>query len=172
MSSTTANKKTYRVALLEIRDQYQTSGEPWPARARDIARWAIAKKLWSPPRELVENKATRDFADALGEEKHYDPQGRQVKTNVAAKLPYIDKHGEKQQGWFWDDIRTASKDHLLESFKQQRTQLVGGGQSLQNQVDSANDNNPNLRGRPIKMLWDLTEEIVHPARELFDGDSA
>ncbi len=152
--------KTHVRSLLDIRDKYRAAGKEWPAQSRDIARWAIDQGLWEVPPELALKKCTREMSEALKSERHTDAQGRQgVRTNVAARIGHPDEEGEIKQAVLWDDLRTASEDHLLASFRQQRKQAIGDCKSVQLQVDSANDNNPHLTDRPIKMVWDLTEEI-------------
>jgi hypothetical protein len=155
------SKSSRRQPLLDIRDKYRAAGMPWPPKVRDIAIWAIEEGLWEPPTELAISKCTADMSKALKEEHHTDLQGRKgVRTNIAALLPYFDEDHNEKQGWFWDDIRTCSEDHLLAAFKQHREGVISDAKSLQRQMDSANDNNPNLAGRPIRMLWDLSEEVA------------
>ncbi|KKL01148.1 hypothetical protein LCGC14_2627310 [marine sediment metagenome] len=96
--STVPKRKTYKEAMLDIRDKYRQAGMRWPALVRDIATWAINEGLWEAPVELAITKCTQDMARALKEEHHTDLQGRKgVRTNVAALLPYLDEDENEKQ---------------------------------------------------------------------------
>ena len=58
----------------------------------------------------------------------------------------------------WDDMRTASRQHMQLSFQQRRQQIVGDCRQLQVDVESYND----LRAdeKPIQMIFDFTIDLA------------
>ena len=57
----------------------------------------------------------------------------------------------------WDDIRTASREHMQIAFQQRRQQIVGDCHQLKLDIDSYNENKN--EGRPIKMVFDFTDDL-------------
>ena len=151
-------RKSYKDAMLEVRDSYRASGEAWPATTRTIAQWAIAEGLWEPQPELAISKCSADLGKVIKEEHHMDKEGRFVKTNIAAKLEFTNEDGEEKQGWFWDDVRTASELHLVNAFDQQRHGVKKDIDAIRVQLASANDNNPNIRDNPIELDWNFDDD--------------
>ncbi|HEY1784853.1 MAG TPA: hypothetical protein VGG30_04860, partial [Pirellulales bacterium] len=144
--------------LLEIRDVYRASGEPWPASAREIAKWAINNKHYHINTGKALAKAAEEFADALRNEYYTDPQGRRVRVNHAAKDPCIDDEGNRVQKQLWHDIRDADRDFMQRSFQQRRRHIVGECRQLKTDADSYNDNHPNEK--PIQMVFDFRRDMT------------
>ena len=101
-------------AIVAVVEQYQAS-ESLPASAEDIATWAIERGLWPTlwPDVAPEGNADSRYdaaeliENALRQTTHTDQRGRTVRTWLAA--PY-DCEGLLE--WRWDDIRTASHEHV------------------------------------------------------------
>lgn len=142
----------YRDDMQEIVRQYREADNSWPASAREIAAWAIAQGLWQPsPRDIV-NRCAEDISHAMRDEYFIDPQGRHVRAKHARVL-----REEGVQLVLWDDIRTASHEHMRAAFQQRRRQIVGDCVQLSNDVESYNENRrPSV---PIQVVFDFELDI-------------
>ena len=88
----------------------------------------------------------------MREEYITDPQGRRVRAKHAAR---IEKDGKPLA--LWDDIRTASREHMQTALQQRRRQVVGDCVQLKVDADSYNDNrNPE---EPIPISFDFTYDV-------------
>ena len=146
--------RTYNEQLQDITRQYREAGEEWPTTLKHIAAWAINQKLWEPQRMLLITKCAEDLGRALREEYITDPQGRRVRAKHAARMD----RDKGEQGVLWDDIRTASHEHLKVAFQQRRQGIVGDCHRLRVDVDSYNDNrNPD---EPIQLSLDFTNDVL------------
>lgn len=128
------------------------SGQAWPDSTHDIAKWAVNKGLWRPQPSVVIDQCANHLARAMREEHIVDPQGRLVRAKHVAKM---ERNGE--QVALWEDIRTASRQHMEIALKQRRQQIVGDCKQLKTDVDSFNENR-NL-GKPIQMVFDFTLDL-------------
>lgn len=138
----------------KVISKYRESGESWPATAVEIARWAIHKKLWEiHPSKLVRQCADQ-LAQAMREEFITDPQGRRVRARHAAPYPEQGKLALK-----WDDMRTASNQHMEMAFAHRRQQIVGDCRQLKTDIDSYNENY-NKGGRPVQGYFDFTDDLA------------
>jgi hypothetical protein len=145
--------KTYGDQMREIADKYRESGQAWPATAREIAAWAIHQGLWQPQPSTIIDRCADELARAMREDYITDPQGRRVRAKHAARRS---EHGE--QTTLWDDIRSASRDHMEVAFQQRRQQVVGDCWQLKQDVDSFNQNNqPSV---PIQVVFDFTDDLA------------
>ncbi len=153
---------SYNDQMQDLVDRYRTAKQPWPATAKDLAKWAFGNGLWKPHPSALSSQCADDFAKAMREEYVTDPQGRRVRAKHAARI----KVDGKQQA-LWDDIRTADRDHMESALQQRRGQVVGDCVQLRVDADSYNDNsNPN---KPIQISLDFTKDVEE---ELFVADAA
>ena len=132
---------------------YRAAEQPWPASARQIARWAIDEGLWQPERGTMVGQLAEELARAMREEYYTDPQGRSVRTKHAART--------KQDGvqtTLWDDIRTADSSHMRGAFQWRRQQIVGDCKQLKTDVDSYNENRD--PESPIQLILDFTADVA------------
>ena len=140
---------TYNEQLLRLVNKYIESGGTWPATTRELATWALRNKLWAPQKSEVLNIFAEQLARAMREEYILDPQGRKVRAKHAARI---------KQAVLWDDIRTASREHMQIAFQQRRQQIVGDCHQLKLDLDSYNENeNDDL---PIQMVFDFTIDLI------------
>jgi len=137
--------------LQRIVKQYITAGEEWPATSHQMAKYAIANHLWEAQRATVVDICAEQLARAMREEYIRDPQGRVVRAKHAARVA-----GE--QTVLWDDIRTASRGHMVVALQQRRQQVVGDCRQLKLDTDSYNENNN--PGKPIQMVFNFTDDLA------------
>lgn len=145
--------KSYYEQMQEIVTKYIDSEQQWPATTHEIASWAINNHLWASQAMTVINICAEQMARAMREEYIVDPQGRTVRAKHAAR---VERDGE--QLVLWDDIRTASRQHMQIAFQQRRHQIVGDCRQLKADVDSYNENNN--EGKPLQMIFDFTLDLV------------
>lgn len=143
--------RTYSEQLQHIVNEYISAGEDWPATTHQIAAWAIKNHLWEAQGATVLDLCAEQLARAMREEYIHDPQGRVVRAKHAARVA-----GE--QTVLWDDIRTASREHMVIALQQRRQQIVGDCRQLKADADSYNENNN--PGKPIQMVFNFTEDLV------------
>jgi hypothetical protein len=144
---------TYTEQLQKIVADYRSAGQPWPATAHEMAEWAIAEDKWQPQHGAMIRKCADEIAGALREEYFTDPQGRRVRSK------HVARYGEgKAQIPLWEDIRTASQEHMEIAFQQRRQQILGDCRQLKTDVDSYNDNYSTAD--PIQTVFDFTEDLA------------
>jgi hypothetical protein len=142
----------YSKQLQRIVADYQKSGQSWPARAADIARWAIRNRKFDLRTPTLEKICAREISQAMREEYITDSKGRRVRAKHPAKA---NRDGEQMM--LWDDIRTASRSHMEMSFQLRRNHIVAECRQVKSDVDSYNDAHPGEQ--PIQMIMDFTEDV-------------
>jgi len=145
----------YNEQMQKIVDRYRDAGEMWPATTREMAAWAIRNKQWEARGTAMVSICAEHLARAMREEYIKDPQGRTVRVKHAARI---------HQTVLWDDIRTASRDHMQIALQQRRQQIVGDCKQLKLDMDSYNENRND--GKQIKMIFDFTSDLEESELEL------
>ncbi len=144
---------TYVKQMQQIVQEYRSAERPWPASAKTIAAWAIETDRWDMPAAAVLNKCAEDIAEAMREEYYWDKKGRRVRLLHPATI--------RRQGELfteWDDIRTASRQHMQLSFQQRRRAIVGDCRQLKTDVDSYND--AHAEAPAIQISFDFNMDIA------------
>ena len=143
----------YTRQMQRIVEDYRLAGQPWPASTKAMAAWAIETGQWELPDSAAINKCAEDLAKAMREEYTTDPKGRRVRV----KHPVTMRRGGEQFA-LWDDIRTATRDHMQTSFQQRRQGIVGDCRQLKVDSDSYNDAHP--EAEPINLVFDFTMDLA------------
>lgn len=146
--------------------QYEAAGNPTPATARDVARWAIENHLWQPQHstDLV-GLLAEDLARAWREEYRLDKKGRRYRAKHAVRVT----QGGVQYS-FWADIDTAPRPHIVKAFGQRRNLIVGECYQLKTDADHYSD--AHSEEPAIQIVLDFTHD-VQELQELDDkGDEA
>ncbi|MDP1679034.1 MAG: hypothetical protein Q8L02_02745 [Candidatus Nitrotoga sp.] len=138
--------------LQAIVGQYQEAGLKWPATMREVAEWAIKANKWIPHPSAIVSQCAEELSGAMRDEYVRDKQGRKIRTKHAAT--YQDG---PEQTVLWDDIRTASHEHMRRAFQQRRKQILGDCKQLKNDVDSYNENR--LPINPIQVVFNFTIDL-------------
>ena len=103
---------------------------------------------------MLLNMCAEEIVGAMREEFITDPQGRQVRAKHVARMQ--DNDGE--QAFLWDDIRTASREHMRVSVQTERQQIANWCFRLKQDVDSYNQNyNP---GTAIQLRLDFRGDVA------------
>lgn len=137
-----ANQNTVR--------EYRLAGGAWPAKASDIAEWAIANNKWKISSASVLRACAADMSAAMAEEYITDDEGNRVRLKHVARMRV---NGE--QGSFWGDIRTMSEEHMQLSVSFRRRGIVAECKQLSNDVRYCNKE----RGFSIQLVLDFTEDV-------------
>ena len=153
-------RKTYNEALQEIVERYREAGEPWPTDRRTIAAWAVQNGLWEPSRKSVVAQLASDLGRAMRDEYFTDPQGRRVRRKHARRIETQLPSGEYKQATIWDDITSASPEHMHMSLQQRRRMILGDCHQLKIDVESYNENYNPAPDQPIQLSWDFTFDLI------------
>lgn len=143
---------SYMEQMQKIVGKYRRSHQPWPATAVDIARWAIRKKLWEIHPSKIVRQCADQIADAMRQEYITDPQGRKVRAKHVA--PYPEKG---QRSFRWDDMRTATHNHMQMAFAYKRQLIVMDCRQLKTDIDSYNENFN--KSAKIQGVFDFTYDL-------------
>jgi hypothetical protein len=138
--------------LQEIVRQYLDAGHPTPANPKDIARWAIEKRLWAQRPEAVVNQCAEQIARAMAQEYFTDSSGRRVRAKHAVVYP----EGPHSYS-LWDDIRTAGHEFVALSMQQGRRNILNQCKQLKNDVDYYNDERK--PETPIQMVFNFELDL-------------
>lgn len=125
----------YTKQMQKIVQEYRSSGQPWPASAKEMADWAILTGRWVMPAAAIRRRCADDIASAMREEYYTDPKRRRVR--VLHPAPLLTATGERTV--IWDDIRTATRPHMELSFQTRRQGVVADCRQFKVDVDSYND---------------------------------
>ena len=150
--------KTHTEALQEIVEQYREAMAPdKPFNLRDVAGWAIQNGLLQPAKRDLISIVAREIGQAMRAEVIEDPQGRTIRRKYARKEKTRLPDGEMKQITLWDDITTASPEHMQVSFQQCRRGIASDNFQMKQNSESYNENwNP---GEPIRLSFNYTEDM-------------
>lgn len=144
---------SYNEKLQKFWDLYREAGNEGPASMKDMAAWAYEQGLWKPRASDVIKVLAEDLARAFREEYRTDNKGRRYRAKHPVRSV---KNGV--QMFLWDDMDTASRDHMERAFGWRRQQIVGDCHQLKIDVVVYNDQNPNAE--PIQLILDFTNDVL------------
>jgi hypothetical protein len=142
--------------------KYRAAGQPWPATAVDIARWAIGQRLWEVHPSRVVRQCADQIAEAMRQEYITDPQGRRVRVKHVA--PYEERG---QMVLRWGDMRDDSHGHMELAFSYKRQLIVSDCRQLKLEIDSYNQNYNT--GRSVQGIFDFTDDLAELEIEARNG---
>lgn len=152
---------SYNEKLQAYWQQYKEAGHEGPASAKDIAAWVVDQGIWKPRAADIVKVLAEDLSRAFREEYRTDARGRRYR----AKHPMrVTKDGA--QLFLWDDMATASRDHMERAFAWRRQQVVGDCHQLKIDVDVYNDQNP--AAERVQLILDFTNDVAE--LEMDDAD--
>jgi hypothetical protein len=150
---------SYNEKLQGLFRQYEEEGNPTPVAMRDVAAWAVNRKLWEPrPIDVIDILA-EDMSRALREEYRTDKQGRRYRAKHAVR---ISRGGV--QLTLWADMDRSSREHMQMAFAQRRQGIVGDCLHLRIDVDAYNDKNASQPA--LQLVLDFTQDVA----ELLAGE--
>jgi hypothetical protein len=134
--------------IRDIVERYQAATGATTYQARDVAVWAVQRRLWREREEIVDR-----CADAISRVLREEvlPNGVRVKHAVR-----LNRRGA--QLTLWADMRTAPREHMEMAFRQRREQIAADCRRLATDIDYYNKHyNP---GSPIQLSFDLSLELL------------
>lgn len=148
---------SFQQQMIAIKERYQQAGQEWPATNRMIAEWAVREKLYETPQSETVGACARDLSDAFGSDTRVNSQGKAVRTMAAAPRLVVDDDQKTRQLWFWDDVDTASHQHMLASFQSRRHQSRADIRKLQDDIEDYNQNRLKKGRNKIDMSFNFDE---------------
>lgn len=126
---------SFHEQMLHIVDEYRAAGEPWPCTSRQLAAFALERKLYEPHQGRLLSIVADEFSRAMREQYIKDPQGRSVRAKHVAMLIV-----EGVQKRLWDSIDTAEPEFMQAALQLRRHLIVGDCKQLKTDKDSYNEN--------------------------------
>jgi hypothetical protein len=148
----TRTSKTYLESMQGYADQYLAETGQISATTAELAEWAIRTGRWIPPRNIAIRLCKEDFARAMREQYIKDENGLPVRAKHVCR----ESRGDTQQ-YLWADIRNAPRQHIAESFRQRREQIVGDCRQLDRDNNFWEKAHPSEK--PIKIPFDFTDDV-------------
>lgn len=158
---------TYKENMLDIWQKYhEEKGETEPTDLRDLAKWAIEKRLWAPRPVDVTAGFAREMADVLREQTRTDKDGRQYRAFITAK----DRGKDGLPLFKWADIDVAERSHVEKGIQGERRSITNDCFSLAMKVDHYNAIHP--EDDPLQVVFNFEEDVIEMkiAKGLEDGD--
>lgn len=105
-------RKTKTDRIRDHIDEYRAAGNPWPATARQISQWALARG-YHPHQTSEETQAAREFADAMRLLTIKDPDGVEIRRYHAVRLSEPELTEFEifgiEQPFLWVDVTSDGK---------------------------------------------------------------
>ncbi len=143
----------YKEQVRQIWQRYRDEVSTDPVELREVASWAIGKKLWQPRPIDLSTSLANDLADALREETRTDNKGRSYRANIPVRT--------RGQGglplFVWADIDDAPRLHVEKSTQQERRSIANDCYALAMKIDHYNDAHPTEE--PLPSLFDFTDDV-------------
>jgi hypothetical protein len=131
----------------EIIDQYQAATGATIYQAREVARWAVQRRLWREREDIVDR-----CADAIARVLREEVLPNGVRTKHAVRI------NRGTQLTLWADMRTAPREHMELAFRQRREQIAADCHRLAKDIDFYNKHYNS--GVPIQLSFDLRQDMV------------
>jgi hypothetical protein len=144
---------TYTENMLHIWKQYQKEVSADPTDLRDIAAWAIKKRLWAPRPMDVNASFAREMADILREQVRTDKDGREYRAFIPAKAK--DKGGLPL--FKWADIDVAPRSHVEKGVQGERRSIAANCFALAMKRDHYNAAHP--KEKPLLVILNFEEDV-------------
>jgi hypothetical protein len=107
---------------------------------------------WKPRAADIVKVLAEDLSRAFREEYRTAARGRRYRAKHPIRTT---KNGA--QLFLWDDMATASRDHLERAFAWRRQQIVGDCHQLKIDVDVYHEQNPTAE--PIQLILDFNNDV-------------
>ncbi len=150
-------QSSYATKLQEFIKLYREQVHDGPVTLREVAAWAIQEGLWQPPMRTAVDQLARELGQAARVVYMTDMQGRRVRRLHARRMEVVLPSGEMKQETFWDDITTATPEHMLMAFQQRRQLVLSNCHQLKTDVESYNENWNG--GEQLELSFDFTEDL-------------
>lgn len=137
----TDSPMTYAEQIRAMVARYQAETGVTIYQTHEVARWAIAHRLWAEHPEAAVDRCATAIARALREDK----LDNGVRNKHAVRLVQLT---------LWADMRTASREHMELSFTQRHKQIKADCAQLQ--ADLVFYNARHNPGPPVQLSFDFS----------------
>ena len=144
----------YKEQIRAIWTQYRKEVSTDPVDLKEVAAWAISKKLWYPRPIDLHSSLAADLADSLREVKRTDKAGREYRANIPVRT-------KGQNGlplFIWADIDDAPRLHVEKSIQQERRSISSDCYALAMKVEHYNDAHPDEE--PIQIVLNFEDDVA------------
>jgi hypothetical protein len=166
---------SFKENMLEIWKKYHAelgekdkSAAKEPADLRDIANWAIKKKLWAPRPVDVTAGFAREMADVLREQVRTDKDGRHYRAFIPAR----EKGKDGLPLFRWADIDVAPRAHVEKGIQGERRSIAADCFALAMKIDHYNAMHPSEE--PLQGVFNFEDDVAEMkiAKGLEDEEAA
>lgn len=157
---------SYKDQIRGIWERYREEVSKDPVELREVAAWALSKRLWAPRPVDLQTSLASDLADSLREVKRVDKAGREYR----AHLPVRSKSENGVPLFVWGDIDDAPRAHVEKGIQQERRSIAADCYALAMKVEHYNEAHPDEE--PIQAIFNFEQDIEEEkiARGLGDDD--
>jgi hypothetical protein len=157
---------TYKEQVRDIWKKYREQVSPDPVDLKDVAAWAIDKKLWKPRPVDLHASLASDLADALRDETRIDAKGRKYRVNIPVRE--TPKGGPSL--FKWADLDFAPHSHVVKNVQQDRRSITSDCYALAMKVEHYNDAYPDRE--QIQVCFNFEEDVEEAkiARGILDDN--
>ena len=146
---------TFKENMLDIWQKYHEEKDATePTDLRELATWAISKKMWAPRPIDVTAGFAREMADVLREQTRTDKDGREYRAFIPAKT----KGSDGLPLFKWADIDVAPRAHVEKGIQGERRQIANDCFALAMKVDHYNAVHP--KDEPLQVIFNFEEDVV------------
>jgi hypothetical protein len=143
----------YKEQLREIWKQYREEVSTDPVDLKEVAAWALSKRLWAPRPVDLNASLAKDLADSLREEKRVDKAGREYRANI----PVREKSDKGVPLFVWGDIDDAPRAHVEKSIQQERRSIQSDCYALAMKAEHYNEAHPDEE--PIQIILNFEDDV-------------
>lgn len=156
----------YKEQLREIWKQYRDEVSTDPVDLKEVAAWALSKRLWAPRPVDLSASLAKDLADSLREEKRIDKAGREYRANI----PVREKSANGLPLFVWADIDDAPRTHVEKSIQQERRSIQSDCYALAMKAEHYNEAHPDEEAIQIILNFEDDVEEMKIANGLYGDD--
>jgi hypothetical protein len=144
---------SYKDQLRDIWIKYRDEVSTDPVDLRQVASWAIEKRLWFPRPVDLSSSLASDLADSLREIKRVDKAGREYR----ALIPVRDRTDKGLPLFKWADIDDAPRTHVEKGLQQERRSIASDCFALAMKAEHYNEAHPDEE--IIQIILDFTQDV-------------
>jgi hypothetical protein len=146
-------------------EAYREAHGRQPFRMEDAAQWILDTGLLPAPKINAARLLTRRLKQIARRNRFRDPQGRKVRTAIAAKIKRLGAKDNMILDVVWDWLHEMSLDHALLAFSQRDSNILKQRRAATREVHSFLENNPNAAGhadkfKQLSFLVDEPAEVI------------
>lgn len=150
----TTRRKSYQQFMRDIAADYRSEHGVDGVDPAKVAEWAVTRGIWKGiPYDPVK-QCKKDLTRALAAGYHEDPQGREVRSEIA--IPIESQDGQTQ--WEWCPLYKATPTKFRVAQQLRRTRILAD--CRQHLIDSESYNDNNEHGAEVGLFdYDFNPDL-------------